>query len=78
MKDSVKEDFRGVNSEVVAEAIFKVMPKDTGFVLLMFDFYNINGYMGYISNVDKEDMIRAINELLENLKKDSNSQIIKN
>lgn len=40
----------------------------TGFVLLVFPFGEENGRMNYMSNADRLDMVKAIEELLDNMR----------
>lgn len=46
----------------------EVMPDNMGFALLIFDFHT-KGSMSYMSNAQRGDMIKALEELLGNLKR---------
>lgn len=43
-------------------------PKQTGFVLLMFGFGDIGERMNYISNGQREDVVKSLGELLARFK----------
>jgi len=51
--------------------IKETMPKDVGFFLLMFTFGK-GGWSTFVSSADREDMILALEELLERMKTDPN------
>lgn len=47
----------------VAELIDGALPEGFGFVLLVFNFGEA-GFMNYISNADRADMVRAMKEFV--------------
>lgn len=47
----------------VARAIDGALPAGKGFVLLVFDFGD-GGFMNYISNSERADMVRAMKEFI--------------
>jgi hypothetical protein len=44
--------------------------KTEGFVLLMFDLNTNKGRMNYLANAERGDMLKALEELVDNMKKD--------
>lgn len=54
----------------IGSAIGDVLPPGFGFALFVFEMSE-EGHMNYISNANREDMVKALLEFLENLKKDS-------
>lgn len=70
-KDSQQEPL--VNPEIhskhqdsaaaVAQVIDKLLPEGVGFALLVFDMES-EGYMSYISNAKREDMLVAMKEFI--------------
>lgn len=60
MKNHIKDLARMVKNEV---------PEDWGFILLTFPF-KIEGQMIYVSNANREDVIKAMEEFIAHAKKD--------
>ena len=53
------EQFTAAQAKLIREGL----PKGVGFCLMMFDF-GAGGFMAYSSNAQRDDMIKAINELI--------------
>lgn len=67
IKEYVKNEITQI-SRAVSDFITERFGKEMmGFVILLFDFHS-EGFMSYSSNADRNDMIKALEELLENLK----------
>lgn len=58
LRPNVKEAMLGIG-----RAIKEHLPKNVGFVLLMFDFGE-DGFMNYLSNADRKAMIISLKELV--------------
>jgi hypothetical protein len=54
----------------LAKRLQSALPNNIGFALLLFDF-GPGGTMSYISNGNREDMMAALRELLDNMEKDN-------
>lgn len=50
----------------MAESVQKMLPKDFGFMILVFPFDN-PGVSNYISNAQREDMVKALREAANRL-----------
>lgn len=50
----------------LGETIAEACPPDTGFCLLLFD-YVPGGWMTFISNADRQDMVQALKKLITKL-----------
>lgn len=50
----------------MAESVEKMLPKDFGFTILVFPFNN-PGVSNYISNANRNDMIKAMREAADRL-----------
>lgn len=60
LQPNVREVMQGLG-----KAIGEQCPAGVGFVLLMFDFGEANtGFMNYLSNAQRPDMIAALKELV--------------
>ncbi len=74
----MKENYQGPEPEHIREVLKDMgreikakMPEGWGFTLLMFDFdKGQKGSMLYLSSAQREDMIKAMEEFLENVKHD--------
>jgi len=55
----------------LAQTIQEVLPPDVGFVLLLFDFGE-DGNLTYLSNAQREDMVKTLKELVAKLEKPRN------
>jgi hypothetical protein len=55
--------------ESQARRLAEGCPAGVGFALMIFDFGE-GGNMAYVSNAERADMIRALEELLQKLKQD--------
>ena len=66
-------DLSGLEEEArsLGRVIKDVMPEGIGYFLLMFTFGE-GGWATFVSNAEREDMIKAIEELLQRLKDDPN------
>jgi hypothetical protein len=54
----------------IAEMVSDALPENYGFTLLVFEIGDKDGTMNYMSNAHRQDMIRALEELIRNLKAD--------
>lgn len=54
-------------TDKLAEVLGRYIPEGYGFALLIFEMNVPEGFMNYISNCDREDMVAALHELLANL-----------
>jgi hypothetical protein len=61
----IQPEVRGAMKEVAA-ALAGVLPKGFGFSLLVFEMNVPTGFMNYISNANREDMLCALKELIAN------------
>ena len=52
----------------MGKMIEKMLPKDFGYAVLVFPFHNL-GVGNYISNAQREDMIKALRETADRLEK---------
>ena len=52
----------------MGEGIQKMLPKDMGYALLVFPFHNA-GVSNYISNAQRDDMIKVLRETADRLEK---------
>lgn len=52
----------------IARAVEGMVPKGWGFAVLCFS-YGENGFMNWVSNARREDMIKALRETADNLEK---------
>ena len=51
----------------MAEKVSAILPKDFGFVILVFPFGENAGTANYISNANREDMIKTLRETSDRL-----------
>lgn len=61
-EEIVKGKLQGIAKKVEAD-----LPKDFGFVVLAFKF-NEKGQLMYVSNADREDVVKAMEEWIINTK----------
>lgn len=64
-QDFIQPEVREAMREV-ADALAGVLPKGFGFSLLVFEMNMDKGFMNYISNANREDMLCAFKELIAN------------
>lgn len=55
----------------LAEAIADALPAKSGFCLLVFEMNTDQGTMSYISNANREDMVKALKEFISKAEKDA-------
>jgi len=65
----ISEDGLRRQSREVGEGIAKALPPGVGFTLILFTF-GTGGWINYISNAQREDMIRALRGLLFEIETD--------
>lgn len=64
----MSKQLSGEQMRSLGQAIKEVLPKELAFALLVFPIGE-PGIANYISNANREDMIKAIEETVERLKK---------
>jgi hypothetical protein len=64
-RDITNDDIRRVSTEI-GRNIAKAIPPGVMFALLVFDGGD-HGFMNYVSNADRVDMIAGLKELIANL-----------
>ena len=52
----------------IAKVVKALIPKDYGFILLTFEHNTNKGNMIYISDSDREDVVKALEEFIEKTK----------
>lgn len=65
---SLNNDVRERMQEV-AGAVQAILPPFTGFVVLAFDLDKAHGRLEYVSNGDREGVVKAMKEFIENTEK---------
>lgn len=53
----------------IARAVQAMVPKGWGFTVLCFS-WGENGFMNYVSNAERDDMIKALRECADKIEKD--------
>ena len=67
MRATLEEAERTMQS--LARVVGNMTPKGWGFAVLCFSFGE-NGFMNWVSNAERQDMIKALKEMVENLEND--------
>lgn len=55
-------------NRMIADHIVSLLPDGVGFALFLFHFGDDEGFLSYVSNAQREDMIRVLEEQLERFK----------
>jgi hypothetical protein len=74
MRATLEEAERKMQS--MARVVGNMVPEGWGFTVLCFSFgdpFIENNFMNYVSNANREDMIRALRECADHLEKDPRS-----
>jgi len=63
--------------EQMANSVLRFLPKDFGFVLLVFPFYAV-GVTNYVSNANRQDVIKALREAANSLESEQDFETPEN
>lgn len=66
---SKEEEFVKQHLQVIAQKVDRELPPNFGFVVLAFEFGK-TGQMMYVSNAEREDVVKAMKEWIEKTEND--------